>query len=45
MARERERADVAVIVSSAMHTPGARHLAAQAGIDLLHEDDLRAFAV
>jgi restriction system protein len=43
LARERERADVAVILSSADFTPAARQLAAQAGIDLLHEDELRAF--
>ena len=44
MARERERADVAVIVSNTAYTAGARRLAVQTGVDLLHEDELRAFA-
>lgn len=44
MARERERADVAVIVSKAAYTAGARRLAVQTGVDLLDEDGLRAFA-
>ena len=44
MAREREQADMAVIVSNGGYTPGARHLAARVGVDLLHEDELPAFA-
>ena len=44
MAREREQADLAVIVSNAGYTASARQLAARIGVDLLHEDELRAFA-
>ncbi len=44
MAREREQADMAVIVSNGGYTPSARHLAARVGVDLLHEDELPAFA-
>jgi hypothetical protein len=43
IAREREQADVAVILSSASFTAGARRLAAQTGVDLLHEGELRDF--
>jgi restriction system protein len=44
LTRERERADLGVILSNAVFTPAARQLAAQMGIDLVHEDELRAFA-
>ncbi len=43
IAREREQADVAVILSSAAVTAGARQLAVQTGVDLLHESELRDF--
>lgn len=43
VARERERADLAVIVSGAVYTDGARQLAAHIGIDLLDESQLRSF--
>ena len=42
IARERERADMAVIVSNAVGTAEARKLAARTGIDLLTEDALHA---
>lgn len=44
MAREREQADKAVIVSNAGYTAGAKQLAARIGVDLLHADELHAFA-
>ena len=44
MAREREQADLAVIVSNGGYTAGARQLAAQIGVELLHEDELLTFA-
>ena len=44
MAREREQADIAVIVSNVGYTAGIRQLATRIGVDLLHEDELHAFA-
>lgn len=44
MTRERERADIAVIVSNASCTKSARQLAARTGVDLLREDELRDYA-
>lgn len=43
VARERERADLAVIVSNAIYTERARQLAAHIGIDLLDENQLGPF--
>ena len=43
VARERERADLAVVVCNAPSTPGARQLAARTGIEMLGDDELRAF--
>ena len=44
LARERERADRAAIVSEAPYAAAARKLAMQTGIDLLEPDQLSAFA-
>ncbi|WP_428377922.1 restriction endonuclease [Lichenicoccus sp.] len=44
MARERQQADSAAIVSDASFTAPAKRLALQAGIALLHADELAAFA-
>ncbi|WP_428394712.1 restriction endonuclease [Lichenicoccus sp.] len=44
IARERERADRAAIVSQSPYPAAARKLAMQTGIDLLEPDQLRAFA-
>ena len=44
VARERVRADLAVIVSNARCTSDARQLASRIGVDLLREDQLGAFA-
>nr|WP_321984626.1 restriction endonuclease [uncultured Lichenicoccus sp.] len=44
MARERQQADQAAIVSDASFTPAAKRLALQTGIVLLHADELAAFA-
>ncbi len=44
VARERVRADLAVIVSNARCTSDARQLASRIGVDLLQEDQLRGYA-
>ena len=44
VARERVRADLAVIVSNARCTSDARQLASRIGVDLLRQDQLGAFA-
>ncbi len=44
MARERQQADSAAIVSNASFTAPAKRLALQTGIVLLHADELAAFA-
>ncbi len=44
VARERVRADLAVIVSNARCTSDARQLASRIGVDLLQEDQLPGFA-
>lgn len=44
MARERQRADIAAVVTNASFTGSAKRLALQTGVVLLHADELASFA-